>query len=231
VFENVLCCDDEEKSREKQIKFKVRVLAIRILFGFLTNIAVFISICVINRDTFIDNPTALGLFCIIILHIVILYGTVTVYLLCSSSPETTEEFDEDIYGPRTMTAYRFHEIIFDLLVLFYSLVLSEWEMTEFATATTVLSCLDIVVNCVILGRNWHDVCKYNRSERRCLEIINICTDCAPAGVLWVIFLPCCLCSLCCLLCEDHNGEKGSRREENKETIHVHVHDDSDENSV
>jgi hypothetical protein len=202
VFENV-CCHDKEQSREKQIKFKVRVLAIRILFGFLTNIAVFISICVINRDTFIDNPTALGLFCIIILHIVILYGTVTVYLLCSSSPETTEEFDEDIYGPRTMTAYRFHEIIFDLLVLFYSLVLSEWEMTEFATATTVLSCLDIVVNCVILGHNWYDVCTRARKKPDIL---------APVCVLCVTFLPCCLCSLYCLLCGGHDGEKRSRRE-------------------
>ena len=202
VFENV-CCHDKEQSREKQIKFKVRVLIIRILFGFLTNIAVFISICVINRDTFIDNPTALGLFCIIILHIVILYGTVTVYLLCSSSPETTEEFDEDIYGPRTMTAYRFHEIIFDLLVLFYSLVLSEWEMTEFATATTVLSCLDIVVNCVILGHNWYDVCTRARKKPDIL---------APVCVLCVTFLPCCLCSLYCLLCGGHDGEKRSRRE-------------------
>jgi hypothetical protein len=63
-----------------------------------------------------------------------------------------------------MAAYRFHEIIFDLLVLFYSLVLSEWEMTEFATATTVLSSLDIVVNCVILGRNWYDVCTRARKK-------------------------------------------------------------------
>ena len=166
VFENV-CCHDKEQSREKQIKFKVRDLIIRILFGFLTNIAVFISICVMNMETFIDGPTALGLFCVIILHTIILYGTVTVYLLCSYTPGTeTLEFDEDRDGPTTMAAYRFHEIIFDLLVLFYSLVLSEWEMTEFATATTVLSSLDIVVNCVILGRNWYDVCTRARKKAR-----------------------------------------------------------------
>jgi hypothetical protein len=203
VFENV-CCHDEEQSREKQIKFKVRVLIIRILFGFLTNIAVFISICVMNMETFIDGPTALGLFCVIILHTIILYGTVTVYLLCSYTPGTEAlEFDEDRDGPTTMAAYRFHEIIFDLLVLFYSLVLSEWEMTEFATATTVLSCLDIVVNCVILGHNWYDVCTRARKKPDIL---------APVCVLCVTFLPCCLCSLYCLLCGGHDGEKRSRRE-------------------
>ena len=202
VFENV-CCHDKEQPREKQNKFKAIVLIIRILFGFLTNIAVFISICILNRYTFIDGATAIGLFCVIVLHIIILYGTVTVFLLCSYTPETTVEFDEDRDGPMTMAAYRFNEIVFDLLVLFYSLVLSEWEMTEFAKATTVLSSLDIVVNCVILGHNWYDVCTRARKKPDIL---------APVCVLCVTFLPCCLCSLYCLLCGGHGGEKGSRRE-------------------
>lgn len=204
VFENVVC-HDKEQSREKQNKSKVIVLIIRILFGFLTNIAVFISICVINRDTFIDGATAIGLFCVIILHTIILYGTVTVSLLCSNTPGTGE-FDEDRDGPMTMAAYRFHEIVFDLLVLFYSLVLSEWEMTEFATATTVLSCLDIVVNCVILGRNWYDVC--TRASNRPDML-------APVCVLCVTFLPCSLCLIYCLCSGNHAGdhEKCSRQKE------------------
>jgi len=112
------------------------------------------------------------------------------YLCYVHLRQKTEEFDEDKHGPRTKTAYRFHEIIFDLLVLFYSLELSEWDMTEFATATTVLSCLDVVVNCAILGRNFYDVWTNDRTERRFLCFKCTPSDCATAGVLGVTFWPC-----------------------------------------
>lgn len=217
VFENVFCCGDD-KSREKQNKSKVIILIIRILFGFLTNISVFICICVINRDTFIDGATAIGLFCVIIVHTIILYGTVTAYLIYSHAPETGD-FDEDRDGPTTMASYRFNEIIFDLLVLFYGLVLSDWEMTEFATATTVLSSLDIAVNCVILGRNWYDVCTRARKKP---DIS------APVCVLCVTFLPCSLCLIYCLFTNCHAGEKSVESTRRSNGNHGDVDENSDQ---
>lgn len=67
-----------------------------------------------------------------------------------------------------MIFYRLYEIEFDILVFIYSLYLSYWQITEFTTATTVLGCVDILVNIIILGRNVYD------SKERYDALLYIC---------------------------------------------------------
>lgn len=185
VGEQVLCCGSNlssssnlnaEQKEEYKMRWQRRVLLFRVLFGFLINISGFITMCVLHKETFIEGRAALGLFTIIIMftvtsyiviEFVVLLGTNIDYLIC-------------------MVFYRVHEIEFDVFMFFYSQVLTNWKMTEFSTATTVLAMLDIVLNTCMLSRNCYDI---NSNDRRFVVTALLCGCWFPPFLTFFLF--CC----------------------------------------
>lgn len=155
VYEQVSCCgdknpniEDETTRKEYGSKWKTRILLIRVVFGFIFNVSGFITVCILNKETYIEDRYAQGLF------ISIITFTGTSYILIELGVWFVRKVSSNLI---CMIFYRVHEIQFDVLMFFYSLVLSDWEMTDFTIATTVLACSDIVMNIIILIRNCYDL--------------------------------------------------------------------------
>lgn len=152
-----------KKTEDKTNELKVKILLCRVGIGYLINIGGFIIVCFTNRDTEDEGDIAFFLFCFIVIYTVCFYAFITfllVYRICMFS--SRKELLSDSRFECFMMIYRCLEIIFDLVVLLYSLILSEWEMTEFTIATTALSVSDIVVNVLIVLKNCCDC--YNEED-------------------------------------------------------------------
>ncbi|CAC5373917.1 PARP10_14_15 [Mytilus coruscus] len=152
-----------KKTEDKTNELKVKILLSRVGIGYLINIGGFIIVCFTNRDTEDEGDIAFFLFCFIVIYTVCFYAFITfllVYRICMFS--SRKELLSDSRFERFMMIYRCLEILFDLVVLLYSLILSEWEMTEFNIATTALSVSDIVVNVLIVLKNCCDC--YNEED-------------------------------------------------------------------
>lgn len=140
------------KEKEKQqLNWKRRILLTRVTFGLIFNIVGFITVCVVNRNIYLDAKSAKGLFITIVVFTVMPYSITVVHVWFTKHNIKKTNL--------AMVFYRYFEILFDVLVLFYSLVLSELELTEFTKATSVLSCVDIFINIIMLGRNCYDIYK------------------------------------------------------------------------
>lgn len=155
------------KSSEKdnEEKLKVKILLCRVGIGYIINVGGFLVVCFTNRDTNDEGDISFFLFCFIVMYTLCFYAFITfmlVYkiLVISSS----DDLSLDIRFERFMMIYRCLEVIFDITVLLYSLILSGWEMTEFTIATTVLSLSDILVNCLMIVKNCCDCKKEERSS-------------------------------------------------------------------
>ncbi|CAG2228970.1 unnamed protein product [Mytilus edulis] len=135
----------DEQKKDRRHKIETKLLFVRIAVGFSVNIVGFILVCALNRDTYISGSTATGLFSTIIVYTILLYTLVTLFLLWSLYYKH-DEFTLTSQKNNLMTAYRVFEIVFDIFILFYSLVVSKWEVTDFTTATTVIACFDIILN-------------------------------------------------------------------------------------
>lgn len=134
----------EIEKEERRIKAKRKILFIRLTVGCTSNIVGFILVCALNQENFLSGATAIGLFATILLDSFALVLTTALCLrILHKGTGPISDFDEN---DALMYGYRTYEIGFDVLILFYSLVLSDWEMTEFTTATTVLASLDILLN-------------------------------------------------------------------------------------
>ncbi|CAG2220364.1 unnamed protein product [Mytilus edulis] len=178
VFENVSCCGNDKVSNSqspKDTRRKRRVLLTRITFGLIFNIAAFITVCVVNEEIFIEGKTALGLFITIVVFTMITYIVIKVSVWIAHVDRDDSLLDHMIF-------YRLYEIEFDILVFIYSLYLSYWKITEFTTTTTVLGCVDILVNIIILGRNVYD------SKEKTDALLYICFGIFLAPLVPFVFL-------------------------------------------
>lgn len=134
----------ENEKEERRIKAKRKILFIRLTVGCTTNIVGFILVCALDQENFLSGSTALGLFSTILLYSFTLILTTALCLrILHKGTGPISDFDEN---DALMYGYRTSEIGFDIFILFYSLVVSEWKMNEFTTATTVLASLDILLN-------------------------------------------------------------------------------------
>ncbi|CAG2223989.1 unnamed protein product [Mytilus edulis] len=145
-FENIL---------ENRELCKYRILQIRIILGIVFNIIGFIAVVVVNNETYKESNAALGFFILIVTFILIYYGGF-LGLTCLLREVFQHFGDETETGLRVMIIYRVLEIEFDIFVLFYSLILSEWEMTNFSIATTILASIDIGASISALLKNCYD---------------------------------------------------------------------------
>lgn len=144
IYNKKCCCKDSVRVFKEENK---NVFKTRITLGFICNVASLILICVLNRETFVKETTALGLFVTIILFISLSYiiVVVTIYFVL------TEITEAGIF--HFMILYRIYEIELDLLLFFYGIVVSNWELTPFASITTALASVDIALNLIILVLN------------------------------------------------------------------------------
>lgn len=163
VVEHTSCCEKrtihsedqkikDAQKKEHRLKWQTRILFFRTTFGLITNIATFIAVCVVNKKTFVDNPAALGIFIFIVVFTALTY--ISTELVIWLIRNELYNIDDVL---RSMIIYRIYEIEFDILMLYFSLVLSDWEMNQFTKATTVLALVDIGVNIIILARNVYDI--------------------------------------------------------------------------
>ncbi|CAG2223990.1 unnamed protein product [Mytilus edulis] len=134
---------------------KYRILQIRIILGIVFNIIGFIAVVVVNIETYKESNAALGFFILIVTFTLIYYGGF-LGLTCLLREVFRHFGNETETGLRVMIIYRVLEIQFDIFVLLYSLILSDWEMTDFSIATTILASIDIGASISALLKNCYD---------------------------------------------------------------------------
>lgn len=192
VVEHASCCGkriihskdqkiSDEQEKEHQLKWQTRILFIRTTFGLISSIATFIAVCVVNIETIVAKPAALGLFIFIVVFTALSY--ISTELVIWLIRNELYNIDDVL---RSMIVYRIYEIDFDILMLYYSLVLSDWEMNQFTTATTVLACGDICVNIIILARNVYDT--ENKNTMCCTILKTVFFP--PFLPLYTLYLQC-----------------------------------------
>lgn len=169
----------DAQKEEHRLKWQTRILFFRTTFGLITNIATFIAVCVVNKKTFVDIPAALGLFIFIVMFTALTY--ISTELVIWLIRNELYNIDDVL---RSMIIYRIYEIEFDILMLYFSLVLSDWEMNQFTKATTVLALADIGVNIIILAKNVYDV--ENKNKMCCTILKTICFP--PFQPLYTLYL-------------------------------------------
>lgn len=177
LIENACCCCENYDSTNQKLKCKRRILLIRVTLGLMFNIAAFITVCVVSKEIFIQKETALGIFWSIVVFTLISYITIGISVWLNDKNDDDELLIK-------MISYRIYEIEFDILVLFYSLVLSNWEMTDFSTATTLLACIDTLTNTILLGKNSYDL---KGGHKQDLPAYLICGVIIPPLVPVVLF--------------------------------------------
>lgn len=116
--------------------------SIRVFSGFIINITLFVAVCVYNKTIFVEGATAKGLFSLIIIHVVIMYATE----LCIWAAGCLQNIYDTPSFITAMSTYKVRDTIFDILMIFYFLVLWRWEMTEVTIPSTVLFCCHIILN-------------------------------------------------------------------------------------
>ena len=138
-------CLCKGKTEDLIIIWKNKIYFIRVLLGFICNMTCFVVVCVVNKDMLIEGPAAKGMFGIIIIYVVIMYATelCMVCATCGRTGDKTKHFLE------LSAHYKVNDIIFDIMLIFYSAVISNWFLTYFTLVVTVILCMDILLNLII----------------------------------------------------------------------------------
>ena len=132
------------KTEDLIIIWKNKIYFMRVLLGFICNMTCFVVVCVVNKDMLIEGPVAKGMFGIIIIHVVIMYATelCMVCATCGRTDDKTKHFLE------LSAHYKVNDIIFDIMLIFYSIVTSDWFQQYFTLVVTVILCIDILLNLI-----------------------------------------------------------------------------------
>lgn len=132
------------KTEDLIIIWKNKIYFMRVLLGFICNMTCFVVVCVVNEDMLIEGPAAKGMLGIIIIHVVIMYATelCMVCATCGRTDDKTKHFLE------LSAHYKVNDIIFDIMLIFYSIVTSDWFQQYFTLVVTVILCIDILLNLI-----------------------------------------------------------------------------------
>ena len=160
---------------------------VRMIIGFVFNVALFIAICIVNNvDVDVDEDEMF--FIVMVAYIVVFYGFAffgAIHRLikdfcCKSSrilPDTYSKREDDISILKALNStsrlllvkslvraalamYKTFEIVFDILCLLYELSFNDYVVTtDFDIAITVITVLDIVANVIQLAVDYHLCCK------------------------------------------------------------------------
>ncbi|XP_052087105.1 uncharacterized protein LOC127724232 isoform X2 [Mytilus californianus] len=137
---------------------KVRILLLRLGIGYLINIACFLIVCFVNRKTKDEGEGGFLLFCSIVIFAVCFYAFITFSLVYRISrfssivDNSKAEYKVSKYQ-KFMMVYKCLDVIFDIAVLLYSFILSDWKLTAFTIAATAVLCTDVALNVIVLIKN------------------------------------------------------------------------------
>lgn len=135
-------------NKESDIGRKSKTYFVRIILGLIMSIAAFTAVCLIYKETFINYKAAIGLFSMIIIHLV----WITLSELITNCVDWDIDIEDDNINKYIIlsAANKLRDIVFDIYLLFYSLILSEWEMTYFSITIIVLFVSDILCNFTLI---------------------------------------------------------------------------------
>ena len=121
--------------------WQIKIHFIRVTLGCIFNIATLIVICVLNRTNYVNSSSAVVLFTFLIIHLVWMYTT----SFCVGVAANKDIFTIYIFHAN----YKLLDMLFDLYIIVYSLVLKDWQMTDIIITVTVIFCTDILYNLVL----------------------------------------------------------------------------------
>ncbi|XP_052087133.1 uncharacterized protein LOC127724244 [Mytilus californianus] len=148
----------KHQNETKIIIKKIRILLLRLGIGYLINIALFLIVCFVNRKTKDEGDGGFLLFCAIVIFAVCFYAFITFSLVyrisrfSSNVDDPKAEYKVSKYQ-KFMMVYKCLDVIFDIAVLLYSFILSDWELTAFTIAATAVLCTDVTLNVIVLMKN------------------------------------------------------------------------------
>ncbi len=156
--------------------WKNKIYFIRVLLGFICNMTCFVVVCVVNKDMYIEGPAAKGLFGIIIIHVVIMYAT-ELCVVCAPCDHTVYRTK---YFLELSAHYKVNDIIFDIILIFYSIVISDWLLTYATLVVTVILCMDILLNLILYIKACCDV--YQTEEEASMPL-TVAATCCPMCII------------------------------------------------
>lgn len=149
-------CSNQLLDSELQIKLFFN----RILIGFTINVSTFIVICLLNKDKILEGIWSNVMFGIIIIHILVMYVTD----LCVAYTVRHQISGSVIYIMELIAHYRLCDVMFDFLILIYTLVLSKWRLTVLTISVLTLCLLDVTFNVVLYVKTLLRIHRIERGE-------------------------------------------------------------------
>lgn len=141
----------------------------------ITNVSVFIVICIINKDVITEEQDSTALLCITVIYLTQMIISVLCFMMCVYHKEGV------LLYLKLGANYKQQDILLDILLLLLCLSLTKWNITVFSIITTVAFLLDIVLNSIsnfITTRRIrirHDMdCDFLKPFCPMCTILNIC---------------------------------------------------------
>ena len=172
-------------------ELQIKLFFNRILIGFTINVSTFIVICLLNKDEVLEGIWSNVMFGVIIIQILVMYVTD----LCVAYTVRHQISGSVIYIMELIANYRLCDVIFDILILIYTLVLSRWQLTVLVISVLIFSLLDVTLNLILYVKTLLRIHRIERGEN------TIATN---------IFYTACICpmrtviGLCCGCYKIHN---------------------------
>lgn len=173
----LMSCLWKGKTEDLVIIWKNKIYFIRVFLGFICNMTYFVVVCVVNKDMFIEGPAAKGLFGIIIIHVAIMYST-ELCVVCATSGRT---ICKTKYFLELSAHYKVNDIIYDIMLIFYSIVISDWLLTYFTLGVTIILCVDILLNLIVYIKACCDV--YQTDEEASMPLTVAATWCPMCTII------------------------------------------------
>lgn len=167
-------------------ELQIKLFFNRILIGFTINISTFIVICLLNKDKVLEGIWSNVIFGLIIIQILVMYVTD----LCVAYTVRHQISGSVIYIMELIANYRLCDVMFDFLILTYTLVLSRWQLTVLTISVLTLSLLDVTLNLVLYVKTLLRIYRIERGENT--VITNIFHTACICPIRTVIGL-CCGC--------------------------------------
>ena len=127
---------------------------VRICLGFFVNVGLFVAVCIVNYETYIQTTEALILFIFTIVYTVVFYFFIVLFTIWCIIMSADEDDSLENANERArkifwliVWIYKIFEIIFDICCLVYVLAVQEFELTsDFNIAMTCIASGDIFIN-------------------------------------------------------------------------------------
>lgn len=121
---------------------RTKIYIVRVIFGIIVNTASLVIICIIHKTMLPSGTPHIILYTVIIFHLMWMFMTelFVSYSICCRTVGNM------MYLLLIGANYRLLDIVFDLYLVLYSIMLSDWKMTELSITIITFFCIDIFLN-------------------------------------------------------------------------------------